>query len=95
MCDPALDDACIVGPVGACADPELHNQRRGFVEPRISTATTLGGAVAGIGFDGRGLGEGGVSLISTYQCNAQGDDQRSQDDDQRKDLDRQQNDRTA
>lgn len=36
--------------------------------PRISTATTLGGGVDGIGFDGRGLGEG-VSLISTYESN--------------------------
>jgi hypothetical protein len=31
------------------------------------TATTLGGGVGGIGFDGRGLGES-VSLISTYEC---------------------------
>ncbi len=65
-----------------------EDQREGFAEPRISTATTLGGAVGGIGFDGRGLGEGGVSLISTHKCNDQGNDQRE-------DLNRQQNDRTA
>ncbi len=51
---------------------ELQRQRGGFVESRISTAMTLGGAVGGIGFDGRGLGEGGVSLISTHKCNDQG-----------------------
>lgn len=39
-------------------------QRDGFVVPRISTAMTFGGGVAGIGFDGRGFGEEGVSLIS-------------------------------
>ncbi len=35
---------------------------------------TLGGGVAGIGFDGRGLGEG-VSVIPANECNDQGDDQ--------------------
>ncbi len=43
-------------------------RQRGLVAPRISTATTPGGGVDGIGFDGRGLGES-VSLISTYECN--------------------------
>jgi hypothetical protein len=36
---------------------------------------TFGGTVAGIGFDGSGLDEGGVSLISTQECNDQGDNQ--------------------
>jgi hypothetical protein len=62
--------------------------QRGFVEPRISTAMTPGGGVAGIGFDGSGLGEGCVALISTHKGNDQGDDKRQ-------DLDRQEDDRTA
>jgi hypothetical protein len=65
-----------------------YSQRGGFVEPRISTATTLGGATEGIGFDGRGLGDGGVSLISAHKCNDQGDHQREN-------LDSQQDDRMA
>jgi hypothetical protein len=52
------------------------------------TAMTFGGAVEGIGFDVRGLGDGGVSLISTHDCNDQGDGQRE-------DLDCQQDDRLA
>lgn len=34
------------------------------VEPRISTAMTPGGAVAGIGFQSSGFGEGGSVLTS-------------------------------
>lgn len=44
--------------------------------PRISTAITLGGGAEGIGLDGAGLGETGVSGISTGNCNDQGDHQR-------------------
>jgi hypothetical protein len=46
----------------------------GFVEPRISTAMTPGGGVAGIGFDGTGFGDGSATLISTQKGNDQGDD---------------------
>ena len=47
---------------------------------------TLGGAVVGIGLDGRGLGEAGISLISMGECNDQGDGQREDLDGQQQDC---------
>jgi hypothetical protein len=61
--------------------------QRGFGE-RISTAMTLAGGVAGIGFDVSGLGDGCGSVISINKCNDEGDDQR-------KDLDSEEDDRCA
>jgi hypothetical protein len=46
-----------------------------LVEPRISTAMTPGGGVAGIGFDGTGFGEGSAARISPQMGNDQGDDE--------------------
>ena len=52
-----------------------RRQRLGLLDPRVSTAITLGGGAEGIGLDGAGLGEAGVSLISTNQRNGSyGDD---------------------
>jgi hypothetical protein len=52
-----------------------RSQRESFVDWRISTAMTFGGGEDGIGFDVSGLGEVGVSLISTQKCNDRGDNQ--------------------
>ena len=60
--------------VRAGARFSTRRQRLGLLEPRISTAITLGGAADGIGLDGAGLSEAGVSLISTNQRNDQDDD---------------------
>lgn len=36
---------------------------------------TLGGVAGGIGFDGSGFGDAGVSAISVNKCNDEGHDQ--------------------
>lgn len=47
-----------------------------FGGPSSLTASTFGGGISGNGFDLIGLGEGGLSLISTQNCNQKRYDQR-------------------